>query len=46
MGGRAVVVSPGNFATITFAALYNYAELEWSGSAWNVVGFGGGAAVA
>lgn len=38
--------APGNFATATLTNKWDSVEFEWSGTVWNVVGFGGAAVVA
>jgi hypothetical protein len=38
--------TPGNFATATLNDKWDSVELEWSGSVWNVVSYGGSAVVA
>lgn len=42
-GGSGVLTpaTAGNFATATFTNVHDWAEFEWSGSAWNVIAFGG-----
>lgn len=42
-GGSGVITpaTAGNFATATLTAVKDWVEFEWSGAAWNVVGFGG-----
>jgi hypothetical protein len=42
-GGSGVLTpaTPGNLATVTFTNVHDWAELEWTGAAWNVVAFGG-----
>lgn len=42
-GGSGVLTpaSAGNFATVTFTSVHDWAEFEWSGSVWNVVAFSG-----
>ena len=42
-GGSGVLTptTAGNFATATVSVVKDWVEFEWSGSAWNVVGYGG-----
>lgn len=42
-GGSAVLTPahPEHFATVTFNAVHDWAELEWTGTHWRVVAFGG-----
>lgn len=39
--GTLTPTTAGNFATVQFVALHDWAELEWTGAAWNLVAFGG-----
>lgn len=42
-GGSMVLTpaTPLHFATITFTNVHDFAELEWTGAAWIIVGYGG-----
>lgn len=42
-GGSGILTPthPGNFATVTFTNVHDWASFEWSGSVWNVVAFSG-----
>jgi hypothetical protein len=42
-GGSGVLTpaTAGNFATATVSVVKDFIEFEWSGAAWNVVGYGG-----
>lgn len=44
--GVVTPATPNNFATLTFANANAFAELEWNGSSWDLVGIGGTVTVA
>jgi len=43
-GGSMVLTpaSPEHFATYTFTNVHDWLELEWTGSKWRIVAYGGG----